>query len=233
VVDYAIEVYSVKTGLRAKIGEVCDVPAKGGGTERKVVTSVLTTETHPNLESLGRDVSEALAGICVALPEVVGPPPPNLVIPVAANAPDQLTSDPTRFFATDAEVARVANAAAAFLDDGKNDAPSEELLQHPDRDGHVVAFDRRRIHLLVALDRKMENFVDRRARAIWQELSGEGIGNSPKGVTEAVGIVARRLGIKMTPREGYELAQREAYRLGMQIALISSRSMVPPADQLP
>lgn len=99
-------------------------------------------------------------------------------------------------------------------------APAE-LLQYPDAAGEVRPFDRRQLSVMAALDRKWDGLAARGARRIWQYVS-EGM-----TVARAVEEVNRTMQMGLTFRDGYDLAQRELYRLAAHVAIVQNRDLAP------
>lgn len=100
---------------------------------------------------------------------------------------------------------------------------------------HLIGFDsnpidRRHLGILTALDRRFDHFIDTRARRIWlQLLEGKTL---PEAIEHANKLSAGGKLAQLTQREGFELAQREAYRLALHVVLVQNRDAAPRAQRL-
>jgi len=237
---------------RMKFGPVEEVPTGNGEqTEPRVVSPVLTSDMDDDAERLGATLTAALQAIAWGEPRTVGetPAPASFAWPHPFALPSPAFEQPVEGLEISNEELAEIEAANRFTESALAragglgallSAPIAAPVSEPSTPEKLTEFDgtpfdRRKLHVLIALDRSFENYVDRRARRIWQALVGTpdvpGV-SLPEAVEAANRFSAGSAQPQLSHREGFELAQREAYRLGLYIVLVQNRDKVPPSARL-
>jgi hypothetical protein len=201
---YGIEFYTTPKGQhRAKIG-IAEEVGDGDDKQTKVTTVVLVSESYDKLGDCATAIGETAAALMPGGGAVVIGGPKGFTLPTA--------EDP------EADVPAEA------------DPPAEDLLHYPGRDGHEAPIDRRQLSVVLGLDKRLDNFLDRRVRGILRMLVGDAL-RAPVTFPEAVAQVNKLASgsglIELGVAEAWHLAQREIHRLALHHALVTNRDMAP------